>query len=179
MGVSSLDRKCIDEKKQGEAGKRRGKSGAAKDTKDAKETGAAKNDESVPVDLGDYKGARKVLRHAVKAVVKVKSAAIAEKLVGKVEEGDMRGTEMVLSLIEKKKKQGKERKEEKAGRAELGGAAGVGAGVGREHGRRQGSGVREQGSEGELAGSRVSEFACAGAHDRGLASWQVSTRWRA
>ena len=113
MGVSSLDRKCIDEKKQGEAGKRRGKSGAAKDTKDAKETGAAKNDESVPVDLGDYKGARKVLRHAVKAVVKVKSAAIAEKLVGKVEAGDMRGTEMVLSLIEKKKKQGKDAKKKK------------------------------------------------------------------
>jgi hypothetical protein len=62
---------------------------------------------SVPVDLEDYKGARKKLRHAVKAVVKVNSASIAEKLVSKAQEGDIRGTEMMLSLIEKKK-QGKD-----------------------------------------------------------------------
>ncbi|MGA3132545.1 MAG: hypothetical protein ABSD59_17210 [Terracidiphilus sp.] len=71
-----------------------------------------KDDESVLVDVGDHKGARKVLRQAVKAAVKVKSAAIAEKLVSKVEQGDMRGTEMVLSLIEKKK-QGKVEKKKK------------------------------------------------------------------
>ena len=60
-------------KKKGETAKGRAKSGEAKDTKDTKETGATKDEESVPVDLGDYKGARKKLRHAVKAVVKVKS----------------------------------------------------------------------------------------------------------
>jgi hypothetical protein len=64
------------------------------------------------VDLGDYKGARKKLRHAVKAVVKVKSGLIAEKLVSKAEAGDMRGTEMMLSLIEKKKP-GKDAKKKK------------------------------------------------------------------
>ena len=110
MGVSSVDRKCIEErKKKGETAKSQAKSGKGKDTE---ETGAEKNAESVPVDLGDYKGARKKLRHAVKAVVKVKSGLIAEKLVSKAEAGDMRGTEMMLSLIEKKKP-GKDAKKKK------------------------------------------------------------------
>jgi hypothetical protein len=91
----------------------RGKRGKAKNTRAA---GEPKNDENVsedvPVDLEDYKGARKKLRHAVKAVVKNKSGAIAETLVGKAENGDIRGTEMVLSLIEKKK-QGKDAKKKK------------------------------------------------------------------
>jgi hypothetical protein len=78
MGVSSVDGKCIEErKKKGETAKGRAKSGKGKDTE---ETEAKKDGESVPVDLGDYKGARKKLRHAVKAVVKVKSGLIAEKL---------------------------------------------------------------------------------------------------
>ena len=110
MGVSSVDGKCIEErKKKGETAKGRAKSGKGKDTE---ETEAKKDGESVPVDLGDYKGARKKLRHAVKAVVKVKSGLIAEKLVSKAEAGDMRGTEMMLSLIEKKKP-GKDAKKKK------------------------------------------------------------------
>ena len=48
----------------------------------------------------------------MKAEVKVKSALIAEKLVSKAEAGDMRGTEMMLSLIEKKKP-GKDAKKKK------------------------------------------------------------------
>jgi len=98
---------------KGATARRREKRGEAKNTRDGDEQ---KNNESVPddvsVDLEDYKGARKKLRHAVKAVVKNKSGAIAETLVSKAEKGDMRGTEMMLSLIEKKK-QGKDAKKKK------------------------------------------------------------------
>ncbi|MFZ0339206.1 MAG: hypothetical protein WAL45_14320 [Terracidiphilus sp.] len=89
------------EKNKSAATKRRGKCDKAANTDEQKKG------DSVPVDLEDYKGARKKLRDAVKAVVKNKSVAIAETLVRKVEKGDMRGTEVVLSLIEKKK-QGKD-----------------------------------------------------------------------
>jgi hypothetical protein len=110
MSVSSLDRKIkAEQKKKDKAAKRRAKPGKAKDTE---ETEDQKKEESVPVDLGDHKGARKVLRHAVKAAVKVKSEAIAQKLVNKAEEGDLHGTEMVLSLMEKKK-QDKDAKKKK------------------------------------------------------------------
>jgi hypothetical protein len=51
----------------------------------------------------DHKGARKALRQAVKTVVKVRRAKIAEKLVEKTEDGDAHCAAMVLSLMEKKK----------------------------------------------------------------------------
>ena len=54
-------------------------------------------------ETGEHKGATKALRHALKAKVKTQSEQIAQMLVTKVKEGDMKGTEMVLSLIEKKK----------------------------------------------------------------------------
>jgi hypothetical protein len=96
--------RVAEQKKRDAAAKKPARSGKALDTVD---TGGKKDEESVPddipVDLEDYKGARKKLRHAVKAVVKVKSQEIARKLVSKVEAGDMRGTEMVLSLMDKKK----------------------------------------------------------------------------
>ena len=98
------DIRVSEQKKKDAAAKKRARSGK---TLDKVDTGGKKNEESVPgevpVDLEDYKGARKKLRHAVKAVVKVKSQEIARKLVSKVEAGDMRGTEMVLSLMDKKK----------------------------------------------------------------------------
>ena len=110
MSKSSMDRRITTEqKKKGDTAKRGAKSGEAMN---AQETDEPQNEDSVPVDLGDYKGARKKLRHAVKAVVKNKSAAIAKKLVSKVQEGDMKGTEMVLSLIERKK-QDKDAKKKK------------------------------------------------------------------
>ena len=98
------DIRVAEQRKKDAAAKKRARSGK---TLDKVDTGGKKNEESVPgevpVDLEDYKGARKKLRHAVKAVVKVKSQEIARKLVSKVEAGDMRGTEMVLSLMDKKK----------------------------------------------------------------------------
>ena len=113
MSISSLEQKCIEEqKRKGVAAKKRTKSGKANKTGKPQATEEPNTDESVSVDLKDHKGARKVLRQAVKAVVKEKSAAIAQKLVSKVQEGDMRGTEMVLSLIEKKK-QDKDAKKKK------------------------------------------------------------------
>jgi hypothetical protein len=98
------DIRVAEQKKKDAAAKRRARSGKATATAktDGKKNGEGVPDE-VPVDLEDYKGARKKLRHAVKAVVKVKSQEIARKLVSKVEAGDMRGTEMVLSLMDKKK----------------------------------------------------------------------------
>lgn len=66
----------------------------------------------IPDDLEDYKGARKKLRHAVKAVVKANTTALAKKIVQKAQGGDTRGTEMMLTLIDKKKA-GKEPKKKK------------------------------------------------------------------
>jgi hypothetical protein len=107
MSRSSVDRRCIaEQEKKDKAAKR--------PARKARDAGKAE-EESVAVNLEDHKGARKLLRHAVKAVVKVKSAEIAQKLVSKAEEGDMRGAEMMLSLIEKKKKQGKEPKKKRSG----------------------------------------------------------------
>ena len=110
MRMNSLDRKCVKKQKEKEAAaKSAAKSRKANEKKKPEEP---KDAESVPADIEDHKGARKVLRHAVKAAVKEKSAEIAKTLVSKVEQGDMRGTEMVLSLIDKKK-QGKDEKKKK------------------------------------------------------------------
>ncbi len=61
------------------------------------QTGAPKSAKS--------RSAKKALRDAVKAEVKKKSADIARQLVEKAAEGDMRGTAVVLSLIEKAKQE--------------------------------------------------------------------------
>jgi hypothetical protein len=114
MSRSKVVEQCAaEQKKKDAAAKKRAKSGKATATVKTDEKKNGKNvPDDVPVDLEDYKGARKKLRHAVKAVVKVKSSEIARKLVSKVEAGDMRGTEMVLSLIDKKK-QGTDGKKKK------------------------------------------------------------------
>ncbi|MGB0063541.1 MAG: hypothetical protein WBP85_03775 [Terracidiphilus sp.] len=87
----------------------------------SKKTGNAATPLTIPKNLEDYKGARKQLRHAVKAVVKANSETLAEKIVKKAQDGDVRGTEMMLSLIEKKKagKEAKKKKREGPSWAEL------------------------------------------------------------
>ena len=60
-----------------------------------------------------HKGAKKALRRAVKVEVKKESGKIAEVLVSKVKNGDMRGAQMVLSLME----HGKEAKDKKKKRS--------------------------------------------------------------
>ena len=126
MGKSRADDVC---KKKQNKKRPAGKGAKPSKKKGSKETNGEATPVVMPGDLGDYKGARKKLRHAVKAVVKANSKTLAEKIVEKAQDGDARGTQMMLSLIEKKKA-GQRSKEEKAGWAELGGAAGVGARVG-------------------------------------------------
>ncbi len=116
MGAGVVNKKCDEEQKRAEA--------AAKRAQKAKEAKAKKNsaqDVLMPKDLEDYKGARKKLRHAVKAVVKANSDTLAEKIVGKAQDGDVRGAEMMLSLIEKMKpgKEAKKKKREGPSWAEL------------------------------------------------------------
>ena len=77
-----------------------GKGAAAATAKAAQGIEGSQNEAA---ETGEHKGATKALRHALKAKVKTQSEQIAQMLVTKVKEGDMKGTEMVLSLIEKKK----------------------------------------------------------------------------
>jgi len=63
----------------------------------------------------EYKGAKKALRHALKAKVKAERVKIAEKLVEKVTQGDMKGTEIVLSLMEKAKSENEKKKKKRSG----------------------------------------------------------------
>src|ERR1700728_1864759 len=56
------------------------------------------------IEKDDHKGARKALRHAVKKEVKANCDRIAETLVNGTQNGDMRSAEMVMALMEKKKK---------------------------------------------------------------------------
>jgi hypothetical protein len=64
---------------------------------------------------GGHKGAKKALRHAVKAKVKAESSAIATSLVEKVKKGDMKGTEIVLSLMENAKEEKTKKKKKRCG----------------------------------------------------------------
>lgn len=118
MSRSKVDRICEKEKKAEQTRKSAGK---ANKGKQAKKSPDATPETPVDVNPEDYKGARKELRHAVKAVVKANSTKIAKKLLEKAEGGDMRGTEMMLSLIEKKKadKDGKKKKRNGPSWAEL------------------------------------------------------------
>jgi fructose-specific phosphotransferase system component IIB len=63
----------------------------------------------------EYKGAKKALRHALKAKVKAERVKIAEKLVEKVTQGDMKGTEIVLTLMEKAKEENAQKKKKRSG----------------------------------------------------------------
>ena len=79
---------------------------AEKKPKDGKRKTTEKGDKKERKKAG--KGARKALRHAVKKKVKERSDTIAAGLVKKTEDGDMRSADMVLALMEKKKKSGED-----------------------------------------------------------------------
>lgn len=119
MGISNVNGKCEAERKQAAAASRKPVKVQTGTAAKAKEEPALKV--TMPEDLGDYKGARKQLRHAVKAVVKANTARLARKMVEKAQDGDIRGAEMMLSLIEKKKagKEGKKKKRDGPSWAEL------------------------------------------------------------
>ena len=119
MSRSVLDKKCDEEKKKAEAAAKKRESAQKAEEAKAKEN--SEQNVVMPENLDDYKGARKQLRHAVKAVVKANSDKLAAKIVKKAQDGDVRGTEMILSLIEKKKpgKEPKKKKREGPSWAEL------------------------------------------------------------
>jgi hypothetical protein len=57
--------------------------------------------EETSVDPANHKGARKALRHAVKAAVKQDSGKIAKSLVNTAAQGNLRSAEMMLELMNK------------------------------------------------------------------------------
>jgi hypothetical protein len=73
----------------------------------------AATEDKTGADLKDHKGARKALRHAVKAAVKEQKTKIAKTLVDKAMEGNTRSAEMMLELMHKKKKDGEGGKKKK------------------------------------------------------------------
>jgi len=132
MGRSKRDQKRLREKKAGvksvENGRKKnatagndggaeeseteegGKSGVAEETveptkKETTKKGGAKND--LENEDGEKKPkARKVLRRAVEAEVIDQSSEIARALVKGVTDGNIRTTELVISMIDKKEKDG-------------------------------------------------------------------------
>jgi hypothetical protein len=86
------------EKDKKKVAARKPKSGGAKETKARKKTAAKK------LKKEEYKGSKKELRHWAKKVVKENSDAIAGELGAKARKGDLQSTEMLLDLMEKKKK---------------------------------------------------------------------------
>lgn len=137
MGRSKLDKQYVSEQKQAEAATKKPEKAGKKKNAKAEEEPAQTVE--MPENLEDYKGARKQLRQAVKAVVKANTAKIAEKIVEKAKDGDMRD---MLSLIEKKKagKAGKKKKRDGPSWAEL-----------------LASEPEWDGEDGEAAGQQVSE----------------------
>jgi hypothetical protein len=61
------------------------------------------------------RGAKRVLRHAVKEEVIKESALLAKTLVGKAKEGNVRSTEIMLSLIDHPKKDSRDTQKEPGG----------------------------------------------------------------
>jgi len=93
----------IPQKNSGEAtkaGERNNEKGAAKKAGKTEKKAAKKNDKK------KRKGAKKALRHAVQREVKEKCGKIAETLVNQTQGGDMRSADMVMALMEKKKRGG-------------------------------------------------------------------------
>jgi len=88
-------------KNSGEAAKVGGKSrkkAAVNKPGKAEKKAVKKNDKK------KRKGAKKALRHAVQREVKEKCGRIAERLVTRTQDGDMRSASMVIDLMEKRKK---------------------------------------------------------------------------
>jgi hypothetical protein len=67
------------------------------------------------VEEEEHKGAKKALRQAVRAEVKKRKEKIAEALVNRIGDGDMRGAAMVLSLMEHGNKEGEDGKKRHGG----------------------------------------------------------------
>jgi hypothetical protein len=123
MTESMADRKRKQEKKSGNflalAEKAGGKKPAIEGVVVAPEAKTApQGNEGAPatkVKPKGYRGATKALRHALKAKVKAESVKIAATLVEKVTQGDMNGTKIVLTLMEKDKEENAKKKKKRSG----------------------------------------------------------------
>jgi hypothetical protein len=115
MAKSTFDKKDGKSKKRGrpkkaaseenaKAEESGGEPAAAEKAKRTKKTAAERAAEKEEEAKQAAKGARKALRKAVKKKVFDESIKIAETLVDKMIEGNMRSTAVVLSMIEKKQK---------------------------------------------------------------------------
>ncbi len=89
------------QKDSGETTKARGKS---KENAALRKPGKAERKATKKNERKKRKGAKKALRHAVQREVKEKCGEIAERLVNRTQDGDMRSAAMVMDLMEKKKK---------------------------------------------------------------------------
>ncbi len=128
MGKSKLDQEKHDKKnkvvtmaqedsgkgtEEGGKGKKKAagkaaKTGGKRESKSKEEKGKEKQREKEKKEKEAGKGARKALRHAVKAVVRTGCTGFAGSLMNQAKDGNVRSTEIMLSLMEKKKKDGED-----------------------------------------------------------------------
>lgn len=112
MGKSSQERETNEKKIRTvkRPGKNSGEAAKARETgeKDAaaKKPGKAEKKAAKKNAKKKRKGARKALRHAVQREVKENCGLIASSLVSQTQLGNMRSADMVMALMEKKKKGG-------------------------------------------------------------------------
>jgi len=99
------------QKNSGEAIEAGGKDEAAA----TKKQGKAERKATKKADKKKRKGAKKALRHAVQREVKENCGRIAQTLVNETHAGNMRSAEMVMDLMEKKKKKNGEDENEPDG----------------------------------------------------------------
>jgi hypothetical protein len=88
------------------AAKKGAKKGRKPASKSKEEKAEEKRKEKEEKEKKEGKGAKKALRHAVKAVVRKGCTGFATSLMREAKDGKIRSTEIMLSLMEKKKKDG-------------------------------------------------------------------------
>lgn len=88
-----------------EAGGDVGMGAAVEKTEQGEKKASKKGEKKAP-----NQGAKKALRKAVKRAVRERSKQIADSLVDHTVEGDIRSAEMVITLMEDKKKEGEDDK---------------------------------------------------------------------
>ncbi len=91
-----------------EAAKKDAKRGGKGESKSKEEKAKEKRKEKEEKEKEAGKGARKALRHAVKAVVREDCTGFATSLMSYAKDGNVRSTEIMLSLMEKRKKDGED-----------------------------------------------------------------------
>ncbi len=89
-----------------EAAKKGAKKGRKRESKSKEEKAEKKRKEKEEKEKKAGKGAKKALRHAVKAVVREDCTGFATSLMSQAKDGKIRSTEIMLLLMEKKKKDG-------------------------------------------------------------------------